>query len=148
MCPVQWQGISSPNRNLSVDALVPAADPFAPPKLSPGYLTDKDGADLATLRKGIHWARDVARSSALSEYLDGELFPGSGGAPVLLYESQNEAGHLCIEICVAALGSRILLWSVCAVVSDDQIDEYIRRSIHSSNAITGTCKVGRPCLLP
>ncbi|EFN50890.1 hypothetical protein CHLNCDRAFT_28598 [Chlorella variabilis] len=83
-----------------------SADPFAPPKLSPGYLTDKDGADLATLRKGIHWARDVARSSALSEYLDGELFPGSG------------------------------------VVSDDQIDEYIRRSIHSSNAITGTCKMG------
>jgi choline dehydrogenase len=29
-----------------------------------------------------------------------------------------------------------------AVQSDDQIDDYIRRSVHSSNAIVGTCKVG------
>lgn len=30
--------------------LCPAADPFDAPKLSPGYLTDAAGADLATLR--------------------------------------------------------------------------------------------------
>ncbi|PSC67760.1 glucose-methanol-choline oxidoreductase [Micractinium conductrix] len=82
------------------------ADPFTPPKLRPGYLTDKAGADLATLRSGVHWARDLASSGPLSEFLEGELFPGS------------------------------------QVVSDDDIDSYIRRTIHSSNAIVGTCRMG------
>lgn len=31
-------------------ACLPAADPFQAPKLIPGYLTDAEGADLATLR--------------------------------------------------------------------------------------------------
>ena len=56
-----------------------AADPFTPPKLRPGYLTDKAGADLATLRSGVHWARDLASSGPRSEFLEGELFPGSQG---------------------------------------------------------------------
>nr|WGL47427.1 fatty acid photodecarboxylase [Chlorella sorokiniana] len=83
-----------------------SADPFDAPKLSPGYLTDAAGADLATLRSGVHWARELARQGPLAEYLSGELFPGS------------------------------------AVDSDAAIDEYIRGSIHSSNAIVGTCKMG------
>ncbi|KAI7844723.1 hypothetical protein COHA_001810 [Chlorella ohadii] len=83
-----------------------SADPFDAPKLSPGYLTDAAGADLATLRSGVHWARELARQGPLAEYLSGELFPGS------------------------------------AVENDAAIDEYIRGSIHSSNAIVGTCKMG------
>lgn len=82
-------------------------DPFNSPKLNPGYFTDKNGEDLATLRAGVRWTRDIARCDALGEYIDGELFPGA------------------------------------AVQSDDQIDDYIRRSVHSSNAIVGTCKMGR-----
>jgi choline dehydrogenase-like flavoprotein len=61
-----------------------SADPFAPPRLSPGYLTDGEGADLATLRSGVHWARDLARRAPLADFLEGELFPGSGGAPAWL----------------------------------------------------------------
>ncbi|KAL4424367.1 hypothetical protein ABPG75_001668 [Micractinium tetrahymenae] len=83
-----------------------SADPFDAPKLETGYLTDAAGADLATLRVGVHWARDLASSGPLSEYVNGELFPGS------------------------------------KVVSDEEIDEYIRSTIHSSNAIVGTCKMG------
>lgn len=56
-----------------------AADPFDAPKLSPGYLTDAAGADLATLREGVHWARRLAAAGPLAEYLGGELFPGSAG---------------------------------------------------------------------
>lgn len=83
-----------------------SADPFTPPRLSPGYLTDAAGADMATLRAGVRWGRELAANAPLNEYLEEELFPGT------------------------------------AAESDDAIDEYIRRTIHSSNAIVGTCKMG------
>ena len=57
----------------------PAADPFTPPRLIPGYLTDAAGADLATLRAGVRWGRELAACSPLSEYLEEELFPGTAG---------------------------------------------------------------------
>ena len=37
-----------------------AADPFAMPRLAPGYLTDREGADMATLRwVGVEGGRAV-----------------------------------------------------------------------------------------
>jgi hypothetical protein len=83
-----------------------SSDPFAPPRLETGYLTDAGGADLATLRHGIKLARDIAATSTFAEFLDGELFPGAD------------------------------------VADDDAVEAYIRASIHSSNAIVGTCKMG------
>ena len=41
--------------------------------------------------------------------------------------------------------ARLPAWPGPAAESDDAIDEYIRRTIHSSNAIVGTCKVRRGC---
>lgn len=35
-------------------------------------------------RAGVHWARDLASSGPLSEFLSGELFPGSKGEPAPL----------------------------------------------------------------
>lgn len=54
-----------------------SADPFDDPLLSPGYLADPAGADLATLKAGISLARMLAQTKALGEYLEtSELFPG------------------------------------------------------------------------
>jgi choline dehydrogenase-like flavoprotein len=61
---------------------------------------------LATLRNGIHIARKIASSKAMSSVLDGELFPGED------------------------------------ISTDNAIEEYIRKSIHSSNALVGTCRMG------
>ena len=199
----------------------PVADPFAPPRLSPGYLTDKEGADLATLRWAalapLHlqgWCRGRAVGSALA---------GSGGAALATPQAALEPACVCVCLpllagaactgratwpaaapwlntsrgsCSRAAGVRRWRAGAClrtavaatccvccrlpdcvlprptlaslskaqqpppagplsplhlpvlppphlaAVDSDAAIDEYIRGSIHSSNAIVGTCKVG------
>ena len=82
-------------------------DPFCPPHVETGYLTDAQGADLETLSDGLALARRLASTGAFAEYLDKELFPG-------------------------------------ADVSDSaaDIEGYIRRTVHSSNAIVGTCRMG------
>ncbi|KAI8103262.1 hypothetical protein M9435_004601 [Picochlorum sp. BPE23] len=81
-------------------------DPFESPLINSGYLNDQGGKDLATLRNGIHIARKIASSKAMSSVLDGELFPGED------------------------------------ISTDNAIEEYIRKSIHSSNALVGTCRMG------
>lgn len=84
-------------------------DSFEAPAVTPGYLNDPAGADLATLQHGIAIARQMAGSAAFKDYLvdpEEELFPGKG------------------------------------VSSDSDIESYIRSSIHSSNAIVGTCRMG------
>ena len=35
------------------------------------------------------------------------------------------------------------LWPGSGVQSDDQIDEYIRSSLHSANAVVGSCRMGQ-----
>eukprot|EP01024_Parvocaulis_polyphysoides_P023180 TRINITY_DN2142_c0_g1_i7.p1 TRINITY_DN2142_c0_g1~~TRINITY_DN2142_c0_g1_i7.p1 ORF type:complete len:611 (-),score=79.85 TRINITY_DN2142_c0_g1_i7:417-2249(-) len=82
-------------------------DPFVNPAIDLGYLTDKGGKDLKTLINGIKLSRKLAASSAFSEILDQEKWPGT--------EHQ----------------------------SDEDIEAYIRRTMHSANAVVGTCKMGQ-----
>lgn len=98
----------------------------------------------------MHWARELARQGPLAEYLSGELFPGSAGAGLLC--SHLPTCNYCLVIvqserllrsfwqCACSI-SQSLFVEPCAVENDAAIDEYIRGSIHSSNAIVGTCKV-------
>jgi choline dehydrogenase-like flavoprotein len=81
-------------------------DPFDSPALDSGYLNDSAGSDLSTLREGIVLARELAATSAFSEYLTQELFPGQD------------------------------------ISTEAAIDDYVRRTVHSSNAIVGTCRMG------
>ncbi|GAB4823239.1 hypothetical protein N2152v2_010285 [Parachlorella kessleri] len=83
-------------------------DPFDVPLLNPGFLTDEDGADMATLKAGLLLARELAKSEVFEEYLDEarERHPGP------------------------------------EVSGDAAVEEYIRSSVHSANAIVGTCKMG------
>lgn len=83
-----------------------SADPFDDPLLASGYLSDAVGADVATLKAGLKLARELAGTQALGEYLEGELYPGSG------------------------------------VQTEDEIESYIRSTVHSSNAIVGTARLG------
>ena len=81
-------------------------DPFDSPLIVPGYLTDRDGRDMATLKNGIELARKIASTGTMSSVLDGELFPGAD------------------------------------VSTPAAVEEYIRKTIHSSNALVGTCRMG------
>lgn len=81
-------------------------NPFAQPDININYLSDPEGADLATLRSALRISRAIAAEQPLAEYLEEERFPG-------------------------------------ASISDDAaIDDYIRASVHSGNALVGTCKMG------
>jgi choline dehydrogenase-like flavoprotein len=77
-----------------------------PPKIDLGYLSDKDGADLQTLREGLRLSRKLAATDAWSALLEDEMHPGQ------------------------------------SVQQDDQIDGYIRKTLHSANALVGTCALG------
>jgi len=81
-------------------------DPFDSPLIESGYLTDRDGRDMATLKNGIELARKIASTGTMSSVLDGEIFPGAD------------------------------------VLAPAAVEEYIRRTIHSSNALVGTCRMG------
>eukprot|EP00887_Chlorella_sp_A99_P006628 scaffold3.g6628.t1 len=83
-----------------------SGDAFEDPLLAAGYLSDKEGRDLATLKAGIKLARQLAATKAFGEYLEGELFPGAG------------------------------------VKTEDEVEAYIRGTVHSSNAIVGTARMG------
>lgn len=54
-----------------------SADPLAPPEIDPCYLTDPDGYDARTLRKGVRLARRVLAEEPLARHVTGELLPGS-----------------------------------------------------------------------
>ena len=81
-------------------------DPFDSPLIDSGYLTDKEGRDMATLKNGIEIARKIASTGVMSSILEGELFPGAD------------------------------------ISSPAAVEEYIRNTIHSSNALVGTCRMG------
>jgi choline dehydrogenase-like flavoprotein len=84
-------------------------NPFEAPAVDTGYLNDPAGADMATLRHGVEIARQLAKTEAFQQYIegaDGEQFPGV------------------------------------KISSDADIESYIRETIHSSNAIVGTCRMG------
>jgi len=49
-----------------------SADPFAPPAIDPGYLSDK--RDLDTLIKGAKLMRDILEARALAKYRHKEMF--------------------------------------------------------------------------
>ena len=83
-----------------------SSDPFINPDININYFSDKDGADLATLREGLKLSRKVAASEPLSKYLTMEAYPGSG---------RN---------------------------ADAELDEYIKKTAHSGNALVGTCRMG------
>ncbi|CAL8465624.1 g5160 [Coccomyxa elongata] len=55
-------------------------DPWDAPKLDIGYLTDKEGADLATLRSGIKLSREIAAQPAFAPYVADELHPGASAS--------------------------------------------------------------------
>lgn len=86
--------------------LLKSDNPWDTPKLDPRYLTDEDGADLATLRNGIKLARQVAATSAMQRVTNREMHPGGN------------------------------------VQSDEDLDHYIRTTLHSGNALVGTCAMG------
>ncbi|CAL5223510.1 g6037 [Coccomyxa viridis] len=52
-------------------------DPYDAPKLDIGYLTDSEGADLATLRSGIKLTREICQQPALAGVTKSELHPGA-----------------------------------------------------------------------
>ena len=52
-----------------------SADPLAPPVISPGYLSDPEGKDLATLTAGARLAQEVMRRPPLAAYVDRPLEP-------------------------------------------------------------------------
>jgi len=52
------------------------ADPFDPPKIDPGYLSDPEGRDLDRLVGVIDRLRDIAAQPALSSVVASELWPG------------------------------------------------------------------------
>ncbi|EIE18382.1 alcohol oxidase [Coccomyxa subellipsoidea C-169] len=55
-------------------------DPWDAPKLDIGFLTDKEGADLATLRSGIKLSREIAAEPAFGAYVGNELHPGAAAS--------------------------------------------------------------------
>jgi choline dehydrogenase len=52
-----------------------SSDPLAPPVISPGYLSDPGGKDLATLTAGARLAQQVMSEKALAAYVDRPLEP-------------------------------------------------------------------------
>lgn len=79
-------------------------DPKDKPLIDTNYLGDE--RDIATLRKGIKLARELAKAPAFASYKGFEVFPGP------------------------------------SVQTDSDINDYIRKSLHTSNALVGTCKLG------
>ncbi|MFJ4906300.1 GMC family oxidoreductase [Streptomyces sp. NPDC093249] len=53
-----------------------SADPTVPPAIDPGYLTDPEGADLATLIRGVRAARHVLEAPSLAPYIGAPWPPG------------------------------------------------------------------------
>jgi choline dehydrogenase-like flavoprotein len=61
-------------------------DPTAAPTIDPGYLTDPEGLDLATLTRGVALCEKIAGAPQLARYSDGYLLlPGLSGDE--LYEA-------------------------------------------------------------
>ena len=54
-----------------------AADPTGPPVISPRYLSDPAGNDLATLVRGMRLAYDILHQPALARYVDRDLEPAA-----------------------------------------------------------------------
>ena len=75
--------------------------------MSPRYLSDAGGEDLATMRRGLELSRRwISESAAWGEGVIGEeVYPGA---------------------------------------AEDDLDAYIRRTLHTSNALVGTCRMGVP----
>ena len=78
------------------------------PLVDVGYLSDKGGADAATLREGLRLSRKLTETEAWQELLEEEMHPGP------------------------------------ASQSDSDLDAYIAKTMHSANALTGTCALGAP----
>lgn len=57
-----------------------STDPFERPALDINYLTDDQGADMATLKAGLRIARDMSVSPSLKNVIAEEGFPGEWGA--------------------------------------------------------------------
>jgi choline dehydrogenase len=57
--------------------LLRSADPLEPPAIDPRYLTDPEGADEATLLRGLRLARRVLAQEPLATFVDGEILPGA-----------------------------------------------------------------------
>jgi choline dehydrogenase-like flavoprotein len=54
-----------------------SADPRHRAAIDPGYLSDQDGKDLATLLTGVKRAREFATARAMANICDSELAPGA-----------------------------------------------------------------------
>lgn len=78
------------------------------PAININYLTDKEGADMATLKAGIQMSREMTSGPAFSKYVEAEYFPGA------------------------------------AFNTDAAVEDYIRKSVHSGNAVVGTCRWASP----
>jgi choline dehydrogenase-like flavoprotein len=84
-----------------------SSDPFSMPAININYLTDKEGADMATLKAGIQMSREMTSGAAFAKYVEAEYFPGA------------------------------------AFNTDVAVEDYIRKSVHSGNAVVGTCRCAR-----
>lgn len=52
-----------------------SADPFAPPEIDPGYLSDPGGADVEGLRRGLALASRILGTEPLSRFVAGPIVP-------------------------------------------------------------------------
>jgi len=54
-----------------------SSDPSKPPLIDPGFLSDPEGADMATLILGVQIARRIVEQPAFARYRGSELHPGA-----------------------------------------------------------------------
>ncbi len=54
-----------------------SADPTAKARIEANYLSDPEGADLATLRAAVRMSREIFAAAPFAKYNAGELFPGT-----------------------------------------------------------------------
>jgi choline dehydrogenase len=86
-----------------------SADPHDAPLIDPGYLSDPDGADLATLVDGVRAAQRIAREPEFAKWLGEPLTDGA-----LAEDAESIAGY------VRATGGSIHhLVSTCRMGADD-----------------------------
>lgn len=110
-------------------------------------------------RNGLKWARQATSSSAFADWFDSEIHPGTSVSVsactmmrpprtsdyasqcVVIVRSLSNV-HLCCSNNVLRTTLQTLTCCFLLPQSDSQIDEYIRKTLHSGNAIVGTCKMG------
>lgn len=83
-----------------------SSDPLVNPAINLSYLTDPEGADMATMKAALKLGREIASQEPLAKYVTNEVYPGP--------ERTDDASLV----------------------------DFIRKTVHSGNAVVGTCRMG------